>query len=383
MQGISGNATVGFTGSQGITGTTGFTGSRGFTGSQGITGITGFTGSQGITGITGFTGSQGIQGITGTGGVGFTGSQGTTGFTGFTGSQGIRGEIGFTGSRGFTGSQGVTGITGFTGSQGIQGITGTGGVGFTGSQGVQGIGGTVPGYLYNFSTTTGSGNPGAGYFNFNATTVGGITAMYIDSAGGATGFTVLAGVSTRGTLYVLNASNQAAPFTAEINGNIVENGGWLTVPLSNAYGTIPSNNEPRRLLSIPYGPQGIQGITGALSQWSNITANHNALPNERLIANTTAGSFTITMPEPLFLVPGDYVQITDGGNWAINNLLVNFNGGTIEGITDTLAINIPQATVELIYDGTTWHFTSTTGARGPIGFVADDTAMIYSIALGF
>lgn len=77
------------------------------------------------------------------------------------------------------------------------------------------------------------------------------------------------------------------------------------------------------------------------------------------------------------------MQITDGGNWAVNNLLINRNGSTIEGIADTLAIDIPQTTVEFTYDGTTWQFTSTTGARGPAGFVADDTAMIYSIALGF
>ncbi len=136
------------------------------------------------------------------------------------------------------------------------------------------------------------------------------------------------------------------------------------------------------LLSTSYvGAQGTAGAAGALLPWSVINANHLAVNGARLIANTTAGSFTVTLPATP--VTGAYVQITDGGNWAVNNLLINRNGSTIEGIADTLAIDIPQTTVEFTYDGATWQFTSTTGARGPTGFVADDSAMIYSIALGF
>ena len=126
---------------------------------------------------------------------------------------------------------------------------------------------------------------------------------------------------------------------------------------------------------------GAQGTQGALQAWTVRTSNYTAINGDRFVANTTAGSFTVTLPASP--ITGAYVQITDGGNWAVNNLLINRNGSTIEGIADTLAIDIPQATVEFVYDGTTWHFTSTTGARGPAGVVADDSAMIYSIALGF
>ena len=135
------------------------------------------------------------------------------------------------------------------------------------------------------------------------------------------------------------------------------------------------------LLSTSYA--GAQGTTGALKPWTRIFGTHLAVDGARLIADTTAGSFTVTMPSGAGRPAGAYVQITDGGNWATNNLIINFAGATIEGVNDTLAINIAQTTVELVYDGTTWHLTSTTGARGPTGFVADDSAMIYSIALGF
>ena len=125
---------------------------------------------------------------------------------------------------------------------------------------------------------------------------------------------------------------------------------------------------------------GFTGSTGALKAWTVKTANYTAVNGDRFIANTTAGSFTVTLPA--IPITGAYVQITDGGDWSVNNLLINMNGSTIEGINDTLAIDIKQTTVEFVYDGTTWQFTSTTGARGPIGFVADDSTMIYSIALG-
>ena len=134
------------------------------------------------------------------------------------------------------------------------------------------------------------------------------------------------------------------------------------------------------LLSTSYiGAQGTAG--SALLAWTRIIGTHTATNNSRLIADTTAGSFTVTLPSAP--AAGTYVQISDGGNWAINNLTINFAGATIEGINDTLALDIGRTTVEFIYDGTTWQFTSTTGARGPTGVVADDSAMIYSIALGF
>ena len=136
------------------------------------------------------------------------------------------------------------------------------------------------------------------------------------------------------------------------------------------------------LLSNSYvGAQGIQGVSGGGGAWIIQSTNYLAIDGDKIIANTTAGSFTITLPETP--TTGAYVQITDGGNWSVNNLLINRNGSTIEGIADTLSIDLAQTTVEFIYDGTTWQFTSTTGARGATGYVDGDAAMIYAIALGF
>lgn len=101
---------------------------------------------------------------------------------------------------------------------------------------------------------------------------------------------------------------------------------------------------------------GAGGGGGGSQAWILKSANYTAVSGDRIIANTTAASFTITLPATP--TTGAYVQITDGGNWSVNNLLIDRNGSTIEGIADTLAIDLAQATVELIYDGTTWQFTA-------------------------
>lgn len=101
---------------------------------------------------------------------------------------------------------------------------------------------------------------------------------------------------------------------------------------------------------------GAGGGGGGSQAWILKSANYTAVNGDKIIANTTAASFTITLPATP--TTGAYVQITDGGNWSVNNLLIDRNGSTIEGIADTLAIDLAQATVEFIYDGTTWQFTA-------------------------
>lgn len=126
------------------------------------------------------------------------------------------------------------------------------------------------------------------------------------------------------------------------------------------------------------GYQGAQGTTGALKQWSVKTANYTAVDGDRFIADTSAnGSFTVTLPASP--TAGNYIQITDGSDWSANNLLINMNGSTVEGISDTLAIDLPNVTVEFIYDGQTWQFVASTG---PVGLVNPNTAIIYAVALG-
>ena len=123
----------------------------------------------------------------------------------------------------------------------------------------------------------------------------------------------------------------------------------------------------------PEGPQGVQGNAGpqgpaGLNPWALKTTNYTAVNKDRIIANTLAvGTFTITLPYPP--ANGDYVQITDGGDFSANNLNIDPGAAIIEGNVDVMYIPLKGITTELIYTGTQWEVTSTTGARGPQGVI--------------
>jgi hypothetical protein len=123
----------------------------------------------------------------------------------------------------------------------------------------------------------------------------------------------------------------------------------------------------------PEGPQGAQGNVGpqgpaGLNPWLIKSANYTAVNKDRIIANTLAvNTFTITLPYPP--ANGDYVQITDGGDFSANNLNVDPGAAIIEGNAGVMYIPLKGITTELIYTGTQWEVTSTTGARGPQGVI--------------
>jgi hypothetical protein len=119
------------------------------------------------------------------------------------------------------------------------------------------------------------------------------------------------------------------------------------------------------IANVVAGATGATGATGAPAPWTRVTTTYTATTNQQIIADTTGGSFTITLPSSPSA--GNVVRITDGGNWANNNLTVARNGSTIEGGTDDLLVNLRGVTVELIYDGTTWHVTATAGGVGATG----------------
>lgn len=114
----------------------------------------------------------------------------------------------------------------------------------------------------------------------------------------------------------------------------------------------------------PQGPTGPQGVPG-LNDWVVLTGNYNAQNRDRLIADTSNGSFTITLPYPPNL--GDYMQITDGNDWSTHNLHIDPQSATIEGFSGVMDVNVQGITIELIHDNTTWQVTATLGRNGETG----------------
>jgi hypothetical protein len=249
---------------------------------------------------------------------GYTGSQGDLGYTGSAGTDGTSGsdgEPGFTGSQGdigYTGSQGELGYTGSAGADGIIGVDGftgsQGDLGYTGSQGEQGYTGSA-------------GTDGVDGFTGSQGDIG-----YTGSQG-EIGYTGSAGAD-----------------------GIIGVDGFT-------------------------GSQGDTGYTGSrgeagLEPWIVITSNYSPVNKERLIANSSLGTFIITLPGSPQV--GDYIQITDGANFGIIPITVSRNGNTIEGVNNDVLLDLPNSTFEFIYDGATWQVTSTTGPQGYTGSAGSD-----------
>ena len=109
------------------------------------------------------------------------------------------------------------------------------------------------------------------------------------------------------------------------------------------------------------------GITYSLK-----TANYTASDKEGILADTTAGSFTVTLPASPII--GASVVINDAADsFGTNNLIVARNGSTIETIADNLTLDISSISVSLIYTGTTWQVYSLVVTNVPEGTYATGT----------
>tara|TARA_R100001039_G_scaffold39097_1_gene43809 strand:- start:2244 stop:3380 length:1137 start_codon:yes stop_codon:yes gene_type:complete len=87
-------------------------------------------------------------------------------------------------------------------------------------------------------------------------------------------------------------------------------------------------------------------------RWSTKTAAYAAIKGDRLLANTSAGAFTITLPSTPS--SGDEVWFADpGANWATNNLTVDGNGNNIDGAA-TFSADLNEGYFAAIYNGAAW-----------------------------
>ena len=104
----------------------------------------------------------------------------------------------------------------------------------------------------------------------------------------------------------------------------------------------------------------LTGISGGIA-YTRHTANVTMEANEGVIADTSGGAFTVTLPASPAV--GDTVVIADGGDWATTNLTVGRNGSTIEGDAADMTMDIGGVAVQFTYDGTTWQIYAQIGAN--------------------
>ena len=102
------------------------------------------------------------------------------------------------------------------------------------------------------------------------------------------------------------------------------------------------------------------------------TANYTASSLEGVLTDTSGGAFTVTLPASP--VTGAQVVIADSGNsWGTNNLTIARNGSTIADVADSLVCDITGASIQLVYDGTTWNVYAQPGGNGGTGVTLTGT----------
>jgi hypothetical protein len=79
-------------------------------------------------------------------------------------------------------------------------------------------------------------------------------------------------------------------------------------------------------------------ITIGALEWFSVANNYTASSGDAIIADTGAGTFTITLPATP--TEGDYIIILDGDDWSTTNLTVARNGSTIDSLAENLIVDV-------------------------------------------
>lgn len=233
---------------------------------------------------------------------------------------------------------------------------------------------TLSGYGITDALSSASGNTINGYIAA-VTTVN--TAINTLSTG------VDLGIEARGNgtgpaLITLHRPGVHAAYLGLDIDNKLKYGGWTLG--ANSYEVLHQGNLPTYLTSTaltgtPTAPTATAGtnttqvattafVTGALATaglpaWLVKTAAYTAVSKDRILANTSAGAFTITLPASP--VAGQEVTISDaGGAFGTYNLTIARNGSNIIGQAQDLALDVSNQTVSLAYYNATrgWVITN-------------------------
>jgi hypothetical protein len=119
--------------------------------------------------------------------------------------------------------------------------------------------------------------------------------------------------------------------------------------------------------SIAWAAGAAAGIT-----YLAVSTNYTAANNEGVLTDTSGGAFTVTLPATP--ATGAQVVVADAGSsWGTNNLTVGRNGSTIGGLAENLVCDITGASVQFVYDGTTWEVYAQIGGQGGNAVTLDGT----------
>ena len=95
------------------------------------------------------------------------------------------------------------------------------------------------------------------------------------------------------------------------------------------------------------------GTAGVVTKEVNTT--YSASVNDRILADSTGGAFTITLPVSTGLLVNDTIQIIDATAQAgTNNITVGRNGALKQVSAEDVTVDLAGAIMTLIYTGATY-----------------------------
>jgi hypothetical protein len=200
--------------------------------------------------------------------------------------------------------------------------------------------------------------------------------IVIRGAGPTTGVTLPAGaralVAWNGSDFVKIVSNPVV-LTTDVSGALPAANGGTGATTLTANNVILGNGTSAVQFVAP-------GTSGNVLSSNGTTWTSSALPaggltyifttipvtatdKQGVLTDTSGGAFTVTLPATPSV--GAQVVIADAGNnWGTNNLTVGRNGSTIGGLAEDLICDITGASVQFVYDGTTWEVYAQIGGNG-------------------
>lgn len=190
----------------------------------------------------------------------------------------------------------------------------------------------------------------------------GYTQSYYNATSGSITLTTPSGLFTGPASS--GTSNQTVPpattmtITADGTNYVIVNieGGVLVATTGTFSGTVAMNGTTNAVSSahvtsaqydiVPLGY--LQNNYG--KAWQVISSGYTAVTGDRLMINSSGGSFTVNLPASP--ARGDAVHFIDyGGTLSTNNLIVNNNGNYIMRQNDTLRVSTNGAAFQLVFSG--------------------------------
>jgi Flp pilus assembly pilin Flp len=143
------------------------------------------------------------------------------------------------------------------------------------------------------------------------------------------------------------------------------------LPVANGGTGLTALGTSNQILKVNSGATALEygDVSGGL-EYVVKTANYTAVDKQGVLADTSGGAFTVTLPATP--ATGAQVVVADSGSfWGTNNLTVARNGSTIGGLAENLICDITGASVQFVYDGSTWEVYAQIGGNGGTAVTLD------------